>query len=403
MATFYKVKDEMGKAYVGVSEIKDTKALKKSLLDHGWYIIRIAPFKEKRGVFFRKKVDLESLAIFTHQLSSMLEVGIPILRALDILWRQIDNLRLQIVVSQIKERLESGSSLFESFSRFPDVFSPIYLALLGVAEIGAGLVAILHKLTEYINNQRMFISKIKRATTYPLIVVGFAVLVVIGMLIWIIPTFQTVFTRMRVELPFLTQLILKISSLMHSVYFWLSAFLVLLLSFISYKRFSATSIGRYKIDSLKLKLPLFGSFFYTTSVARFVRSLNLLIAAGLPIDRGIEATKAVVINKRIAKSLDSVRESIAKGETFSKALAKTRIFPPLLIQMVSVGEESGTLVEMLERLSLHFEEELDYRINKFLTAIEPLLIIFVGGIVVFILLSVYLPIFRVWQELGGLR
>ncbi len=403
MATFYKVKDELGRVYTGVSEKEDVRALKKTLHDRGWYVIKVAPFKERKESFFQKKVGLEDLIMFTHQLCSMLEVGIPILRALDILWKQVSNVRLQVVISRIKDRLAEGKSLYEAFGEFPDVFPLIYRSLLGVAQTGAGLVTVLSKLVEYLNNQRVFISKIKRATTYPLVVIAFAILVVILMLVWVVPTFQVVFGRINVELPLITQIILNISALMRSVLFWVIIGIFSILATFFYKKIAVTSYGRYKIDSLKLKLPILGNLLYTASLARFIRSLGLLLSAGLPIGRSLETAKAVVINKKITRSLDSVEKRITEGVSLSDSLAETRIFPSLLSQMVAVGEESGTLSEMLDKVSAHFEEELDYRLNKFLTLIEPLLIIFVGGIVVFVLMSIYLPVFKLWGGIVGMR
>lgn len=400
MATFYKIKDESGKSYIGISDSDDIRNLKKSLSEAGWFVVKIYPVKESRYTLFRKKVGLDSLVMFTHQLGSLVEAGVPFLRTLDILWRQTDEPMLQIVISQMKESLGKGSSLSEALSKFPDVFPPVYCALLRVAETGGELVVTLKKIREYLEYQRVFISRIKRATIYPLIVIGFAVLVVILMLVWVIPTFQAVLTQLKVELPFFTQMVLAISSVLRSVGFWIGIILLILLMFIFHKRFFAIPAVRYKIDSLKLRLPVFGSIIYTAIIARFVRSLSLLLGTGVPIARSLDVLRPVIINKKMIRVIDSLQKNIAEGSSISNSLAKARIFPMLLIQMVAVGEESGTLPEMLEKVSVHFEEVLDYRINKFLTAIEPLLIILVGGVVVFILLSVYLPIFKVWQGLA---
>jgi type IV pilus assembly protein PilC len=400
----YKVKDERGKIYLGVSEAADVKTLKQNLRDHGWYALKVSPFRERtRGFLFRRRVDIDLLIMFTHQLASMLDAGIPILTGLDIMWKQIDDPTFQVVISQIRNKLSQGKSLSQVFNEFPDIFPPIYRSLLAVAETSGNLVKVLRKLLEYLNNQKEFTIKIKKATTYPLIVIVFAIFVVFLMLLWVVPVFQSVFSKLKIELPLFTKVVMGISSVMRSGWFWLLAACLFLIVFFIYKRFRATAIGKDAIDRLKLKIPILGKIIYGAAVARFVRSLSLLLGGGLPITRSIEVAKTTVINTRILKALNWVEEKIVEGSALGVSLDDTRIFPPFLVEMVSIGEESGTLVEMLDRVGLHFEEDLDYRLHKFLTYLEPLLIIFVGGLVVFILLSIYLPIFKLWGGVANIR
>ena len=220
----YKVKDEQGKACSAISEAENVKSLKKALRDRGWYVISVHPAKEKRAFFFlRRNVGLDALIMFTHQLCSMLDAGIPVLNTLDLLWKQTDDPDFQIVISQIRNSLARGASISASFNQFPEVFPPIYCALLGVADIGANLVKILRKLLEYLNNQREFMMKLKRAITYPAIVVVFAIVVMIIMLLWVIPVFQQVFKKINVELPLFTQIVINISVTMRTLTFWIIA------------------------------------------------------------------------------------------------------------------------------------------------------------------------------------
>jgi type IV pilus assembly protein PilC len=282
----------------------------------------------------------------------MLEGGIPLVKALEVLWRQSDSPDFQIAISRIRERLDKGSSLAEAFGEFPRIFPQIYCALLHVAEKGGGIVEILRKLGDYLNFQKMLITRIKRAIIYPAIVFVFSIVVVILMFIWVIPTFRVVLTRINVKLPFLTQLMLDISSFMRSGYFWIGLGIILSFLFIYYKKFSRT----VTMDNLKLKLPLFGSILYTNLMIKFLYSLHLLIEAGVPLVTALSIAKTVVLNKKILQALDTVEKSVIEGSSFSHSLATTKMFPLLLIQMVAVGEESGTLPEMLRRSYLHFEE-----------------------------------------------
>jgi len=406
MANFiYKVKDEQGKAYSAISEAENAKSLKKTLRDRGWYVISVHPAKEKIRAFFflRRNVGLDALIMFTHQLCSMLDAGIPVLNALDLLWKQTDNPDFQIIISQIRNSLARGASFSESFNEFPEVFPPVYRALLGVADIGANLVKILRKLLEYLNNQREFMMKLKRAITYPAIVVVFAIVVVIIMLLWVIPVFQQVFRKINVELPLFTQLVINISATMRTLTFWIIATMLSIGFFYICKKYSATEKGRDTIDRFKLKIPFFGKIIYAAAISRTARSLSLLFGGGLPIAKSLEVARTTALNSRISKALAWVQRRIIEGAPLGVSLAETKVFPSFLVEMVSVGEESGTLIEMLDRISVHFEEEFDFRINRFLTTLEPMLIIFVGGLVVFILLSIYLPIFKLWGGLTGLR
>ncbi len=397
----YKVKDETGKIFSGVLEADNVRALRKKLHDSGYYVISVTLAKEeKRLPFFEKKINLDTLLLFTHQLSSMIEAGMPILMSLNILWREIDHPKMQVVISQIRNKLSEGKSLSEATEEFPDVFPVMYRALLKVAETGGGLAIILKKLTQYLEKQREFITKVKRALTYPLIVIGVAVVVVILMLTLVVPTFQRVFRQINVELPFLTQLIINISKIMRTFYFWLALIGIVALLIFVYKRLRKNPKTSLAIDRLKLKLPIVGKIFYLASLGRFTRSLSLLVGGGLPIAESMDIASQTVVNKEIETSLDWAKRRIVEGVALNEALREAKTFPAILVEMIAVGEQSGTLAEMLERVATHFEEDLDSRISRFLTMLEPLLIVFVGGIVIFILLSIYLPIFKLWGALA---
>jgi len=402
MARFiYRVKDDTGKTFTGTLEAENAKVVRRKLRDSGYYVVGVSPHKDKgKFVFFERRVSLDTLLMFTHQLSSMIGAGLPILLSLDILWRHIEDTRMQLVISQIKDRLNRGKSLSQAIAEFPKIFPPMYRALLSVAETGGGLVPILKKLVEYLTIQKQVISKIKRASTYPLTVLGFAIGVVILMLTFVVPTFQKVFTKLRIELPALTQLVLKVSALTRSLYFWIVIVVIGVGVFFLYKLFTSRPGLRLKMDRWKLKLPLLGKVFYLASISRFVRSLGLLLGAGLSASKSMKIAKATAINKHIERSLDWVEKRIIEGMSFSEAIGETKMFPNVLVEMVAVGERSGTLVEMLEKMAVHFEEELDFYLNKLLTMLGPALIVLVGGLVVFILIAIYLPIFTLWGKLG---
>lgn len=397
----YKVKNEKGETFSGILEAVDKKSARRKLIESGYYVTVISPIKQKRKFDFGiKRVNLDTLILFTHLLSSMLEAGLPILTCLDTLWKQIDNIEMQLVISRLKDKLNSGQTLSEAMNEFPDVFSVLYRNVLSVGETGAGIVPVLKKLLEYLNIQRAFISRIKKAITYPSIVVVLSILVIIGMFVGVIPVFQKVLYRIKVDLPFLTLLVLNFSKIMRTPYFWIITMGVLIILYFLYKTLKNTSRGCLLIDKVKLRIPIMGKIFYIDSIGRFTFSLGLLLKAGINITKSIEIAAETISNKYIRDSLEWVKKRLTEGNSLSDSLEEIKIFPPLLIVMTAIGEKSGSLVEMLERVAVYFEEELDYRLNKFLTFLEPLLIIFIGGIVLFILLSIYLPIFTLWKALG---
>lgn len=405
MASFvYKVKDERGKSYCAVADAQDVQSLKQSLRERGWYVTKVAAVHDAKKVFlFRRRVSLDSLIMFTHELASMLESGIPMLSGLEILWRQMDDPWFQLVISQLKNKLAQGASISEVFNEFPEVFPPLYRALMGVADIGANLIKIMRKLLQYLHHQKEFITKLRRATTYPVVVLCFSVLVTVLLLIWVIPVFQQAFIKVGIKLPFLTQTIVNISMVVRSWYFWGLVAILGVVGFIVGRRFYSSPSGRLTIDSLKLRLPVVGPIIYAASLARLVRSFSLLISAGLPMTQSLEVIRGTALNAKMSRALANAKRMIVEGSPLAAALDKTKVFPSFLIEMVAVGEESGTLSEMLERLAVHFEEEFDFKLNRFLTLLEPLLIIFLGGMVAFILLSIYLPILSLWEGLTHLR
>ncbi|OPX30942.1 MAG: hypothetical protein B1H08_00225 [Candidatus Omnitrophica bacterium 4484_171] len=403
MNTFvYKVRDSSGKPFTGVIEADNVKAAKAKLRVGGYYVVTVSPqHRKSKTNISGVRIRLDTLLMFTHQLSAMIESGLPILLGLDIIWKQMTDPVMQLIISQIKNSLNSGKSLSEAINEFPRVFPVMYRSLLSVAETGAGLAPILKKLVGYLTDQQQFVAKIKRAITYPLIVVVFAIIVVILMFTLVVPTFQKVFSKINVSLPLVTQIVVDISHLMRSVYFWIIAVALVSIAVFIYKTISSTYSGRLGIDRLKLKLPIFGRINYVASMGRFVRSLGLLLNSGLPVVKSLEVSKATVVNKYIEEAVDFVKVKITEGDSLSDAMEKAREFPTLLVEMVAVGEKSGTLSDMLDKVAVYLEEELDARLDKFLTYLEPILIIFVGGLVAFILVSIYLPIFSIWQGIHG--
>lgn len=399
-AFLYKVKDDTGRTLFGLTEVPDVKDIKKQFRNSEFYFVSAARYDLVH--LSKIALSLDDLLMFTHRFSSLIEAGVPILSSLHILWKQSETKNVQIIVSHIRRKLEEGATLREAFGDFPRVFSGMYLALIAVAEVGAGLVEILKKISEYLQDQRQFISRVKRATLYPAFVLGFALLVMVGMFAFVVPTFQKVILRLHGELPFLTKFLLGISNVIRNPFFIAFAVVAVVAGIIFYHGFSKTKTFRFMVDSWKLKAPFLKDVLYPLSVGRFVRSLGLLIGSGVPLVVAIDVAKTTVVNVRIEAAIDEIRKQVVEGGTLYEAFKSTKTFPIMLVEMVGIGESSGKLQQLMERLADHFDEEADYALHKFLTFLEPLLIILVGGIVLVVLLGIYLPIFSLQSVLRTL-
>ena len=395
----YKLKDETGRVLHGFMEARNKKDLKQRLMRHSQYFF-VAAYPYPRQRIFQKRIGLEALLMFTHRLCALIESGIPILSAMNILWRQTEDKTLQLVISHLRRHLEEGNRISQALNDFPNIFPVMYRALISVAERAGGLVLILRKLTQHLEYQKRIISRTKRATMYPAIVISLAMLVIIGLFTFVVPTFQKVLNQMSVELPGLTKAILAVSAALRSPVFIASTVIVGATVFASYKVMRKSKKFAYYLDMYKLKIPFFGHLIYIFSLSQFIRSLGLLLGSGLPIVESFEVSKGTVENAKISRSLNASQRKVEQGVSLYESFNDARNYPVMMTEMVGVGESSGTIVKIFDNLAVYFDEEVDYNINKFLTAMEPSLIIFVGGVVLLTLLAIYLPIFTLWESLG---
>ncbi|MBP6344231.1 MAG: type II secretion system F family protein, partial [Candidatus Omnitrophica bacterium] len=398
MASFiYCVKDANGRSLHGLIEAEDKKEVKQRVNhDEYFFVSAQACSKEK---IFNQKVNSQTLIMFTHRLTSLVEAGIPILSAMNILWRQTEDKAIQIVVSHMKNQLEQGSQISSAIDDFPNIFPLVFRALIRVGEMSGALVLVLRKLGEYLDYRAMVVSRTNKATLYPTIVIVFSLLVVVGMFAFVVPTFQKVLIKLRVELPWITKVIIGISDMIRSPIFIAGFFVFLILAFVAYKMIKNSDKLSYHIDKWMLKIPYFGNILFIFSLSQVVRSLSILLVAGVPIIESLQVASSTAGNRKIIADLDEIKHQIEQGSSLYDAFCNVKGFPVMLTEMVGVGESSGMLVQILEKLTKHFDEEVDYHLNRFLTILEPMLIIVVGAIVVITLLAIYLPVVSIWQGL----
>ncbi len=395
----YKLKDENGKSFYGFWEARDTRELKSLLRAFGGYFLSAKIFDMK--YLKRQTVTFDALLMFTHRLTSLIESGIPILSALNILWKQSEEKTMQLVISRMYRHVEDGENLSKALNEFPLIFPYLYRAMIQVGEKTGSMVFILKKIVEFLEYQRQFTTRVKKAMLYPCIVMILTFLVLIGMFTFVVPTFQKVLVGLGVKLPLITKIILGISNLMINKYFIAFMVIFIVSSFVIFREVKKIPAAAYKIDRYVLVVPFFGNLLLTLTISRFINSLRILMGSGLPIVESLDVAQTTVTNQYIVYHISSIKEGVKQGRSLYETFRETRIFPVLLVEMLGIGEKVGTVTNILDSLTKHFDEEVDYKLNKFLTLIEPMLIIIVGVIILITMLAIYMPIFSIWNKLAS--
>ena len=363
--------------------------------------VLVTSIKEKGKKFALPKlgggITSKDIAIFTRQFSVMIDAGLPLVQCLEILGTQHDNASFQKVLLGVRQDVEGGSSLADAMKKHPQAFDNLYTNMIAAGEAGGILDTILKRLAVYIEKNVKLKSQVKSALIYPVAVVTIAGLVV-GVILWkVIPTFAALFAGLGAQLPLPTRIVIGMSN-------WLVRllpFLVIggILGVIAIRRYYATHKGRRVIDGLLLKLPIMGMILQKISVARFCRTLSTLMSSGVPILDGLEITARTSGNAIIEDAIMVTRKSVEGGQTLAQPLKGTGVFPSMVVQMISVGEQTGALDTMLSKIADFYEDEVDTAVGNLMTLMEPLLILFLGTVVGGIVISMYLPIFDLINQL----
>lgn len=346
-------------------------------------------------------VPTRDVVVFTRQLSTMIDAGLPLVRSLDVLQAQQKNNQFKNSITNIKETVESGSTFGDSLEKHPKIFSHLFVSLVRAGEAGGVLDIVLKRLADYLEKMESIKRKIKGAMVYPVIVIGTAVVVLGIVLIFVVPVFAEMFKDLGTSLPSLTQVIVNISNFMrNNVIFIIIALVVLWFAIlISYKRSEKV---RKIYDAFLLKIWLIGDLIKKTAIARFCRTLSTLTTGGIPILEGLQITAQASGNKVIEEAILRARHEISQGQTLADPLKKEpKIFPPMVVQMISVGEQTGALDDMLNKIADFYEDEVDVAVSALMSALEPLMIVFLGGTVGIIVVSMYLPMFKLVSTLAG--
>ncbi|MBW2058747.1 MAG: type II secretion system F family protein [Deltaproteobacteria bacterium] len=345
-----------------------------------------------------RKITEKAIAVFTRQLATMIDAGLPLVQSLDILATQQENRSFKQVLSTIKDDVESGSTFAAALGRHPKVFNDLYVNLVVAGEEGGILDNILLRLSNYIEKAVALKKKVKSALVYPIAIVGVAVIVVTILLIFVIPVFEKMFLSAGHSLPLLTQIIVTMSRLLKSYFIFVVAGLVIL--GIGLRRYHKTGSGRRNIDALLLKVPVFGMLFRKIAIARFSRTLSTLVSSGVPILDSLNIVAKTAGNQIVEDAIMRARSSISEGETIAEPLTRADVFPPMVTQMISVGESTGSLDTMLGKIADFYDDEVDTTVATLTSLLEPFLMIFLGGTIGTIVVAMYLPIFNMASAIG---
>jgi type IV pilus assembly protein PilC len=401
-ATFqYAVRDKAGQVVTGKIDAESPAQVASKLKSMGYAPLKISAV-DKGGMNMELslpriggKVKLKELAVFSRQFATMINSGLSMLRSLSILEEQQPNKKFAEIIGDVRSKVESGASLSGAMEAHPDYFAPLMINMIKAGEVGGFLDAVLVQIANNYESEVRLRSKIKSAMTYPVVVFVIAILAVVGMLLFIVPTFKDMFASLGGELPAPTQMLVTASEILKS-YFPI-VILMLIVGFVVWTKIKNKPQTRDIIDPLKLKLPVFGPLFQKLALARFTRNLGTMISSGVPILQALNIVADTTGNVVLTRAVNDVMESVRNGESLTQPLTRHPVFPPMVVQMLAVGEDTGALDSMLHKIAEFYDNEVEATTESLTALIEPLMIAFMGGIVGSMIIALYMPIFKVFD------
>ncbi|MEB3198367.1 MAG: type II secretion system F family protein [Candidatus Sericytochromatia bacterium] len=416
MATVFevKVRDKRGKTFTRTVKGDNPNAVRQDLRNKNFTVVGIrekgaGPAAQMSAMFsgvsmdglnkfFEGKVKLKDLCIFARQFATMINAGVSMVRSLGILAEQAESAKLRRILTDVKEQVEQGQALSDSMGRYPDVFNNLFCGMIKAGEAGGVLDNVLLRVAGFLENQNRLNTQVKSAMAYPLTVMVFALIISAVMLMFIVPMFASMFEQMGAKLPAFTQLLVDLSNLLTSVYAVVGVVFIVL-AFQGFRIFQSTPQGALLVDQYKLKLPVLGDLIRKVAVARFSRTLGTLLKSGVPLMPALEIVRDSIGNLIIAGVMEDLRLSVSEGEGLAKPLERAAVFPSMVTQMVSIGEETGSIDAMLDKVADFYDEEVDAAVKALTSMLEPLMMVMIGGIVGSIIIGMYLPIFDIVNKI----
>jgi len=337
------------------------------------------------------KVSRKLLTQFTRQLSTLIDAGLPILRSLRILEQQLKPGMMRVAVRLVAADVEGGATLSEAMARHPKAFDRLYTNMVRAGELGGVLDVILQRLADFMEQSEALKRKVVGAMIYPAAVITFALLIVTGIMILVVPSFNTIFSDMGTELPGVTRLLLDMSNWIKDDFGWVVMLAIPVGIWATFRILSMSAAGKFFVDRLKVSIPIMGTIVSKTAVARFTRTLGTLLSAGVPILEALQITRDTSGNEIYSRALSKVHDGIREGETFAEPLRQSKVVEPMVVNMIDVGEETGELDKMLNKVADNYDEEVDTLVSSMVSLLEPVMVISLGGIVGFIVIALFMP------------
>ena len=349
--------------------------------------------------FLQPKVQTKDIVVFARQFSTMIDAGLPLIQSLDILQAQEENKTFKKALKEIKDAVEQGSTLADALAKYPKIFDELFVNMIAAGEVGGILDTILERLSSYMEKAMKLRKQVKGAMTYPIIVLCIAVLVVGVILIFVIPVFEQMFADFGGALPPATQIVVALSNFAKgNIHYIIGAVVVFIFAF---KRFYASEKGRILVDDVMLKLPVFGPLLRKVAVAKFTRTMGTMISSGVPILEALKIVAKTAGNKTVEAAIYKVRSAITEGRTMADPLTESGVFPSMVCQMVAVGESTGALDAMLDKIADFYDDEVDAAVSNLTAMIEPFMMVFLGVVIGGLVIAMYLPIFKMAGMVGG--
>lgn len=396
MATYqYTAKDKKGYTVMGILEGASDAEVANILHKKEWVIISVEPVKKKIFKVKSKKIKSDDLIVFSRQLATLIDAGVPLVQALGILGEQIENKDLKRVVIILRQDIEAGMSFTDALSKHPYVFSELFINMVRAGDVSGRLDEILDKLATYLEKTAALTRKVRSSLVYPAVVVSMSILITGVLLFKVVPTFKGIFEILGGSLPLPTLILIGVSDLLRRYFLLLLGLLGI--AGLLFKRYINTEKGRYNFDAGKLKILVLGILFRKVAISKFSRTLSILVRSGVPILNALDIVSKTSGNKIIEKAALDCQKAVSEGEPISRPLSKSSVFPPVVYHMISVGEQTGQLEKMLSKIADFYEEQVDTQVAGLTSMIEPIVIAFLGIVIGGIVISLFLPIFKITQ------
>jgi type IV pilus assembly protein PilC len=408
MAAFeYTARDSGGKIINGSIDAETQELVLSRLRQMGYFVINIKKLKDeseglknkKIEISFLNRIKIRDVVIFTRQFSTLISSGMSLLESLNILQRQTSNTKLAKIISEIKIDVESGHTLSESMEKHPAVFNRLYVSLVRAGEAGGVLDKTMNDLAIFLERDEAIRHSVSSKTAYPKFILVFAIIITFAMILFIVPTFQDIYADLGADLPGITKGVIAAGNVLKKPYFYVILITVVFGGRYLIRRILKSEKGRHAFDTIKLKIPKMGDVFLKLSIAKFTRHFGVLLATGVPILKALDITKGIADNVLIDEALEEIKLSIREGENISEPMSRNPLFPNMMVQMLAVGERTGTLDSMSNKVADFYDDESATSIDSLVTMLEPMMLLLVAALVGIIVVSMYLPMFNIYQAM----